>query len=212
MQRASVDGEVQLQAAFGREDDAGLDITAAQADVGEIAKHRNIAAFRTKFNRDATFHARIGAAVLAVGLLLLLEIHAAIGFGEQFLGIEAVLRIHRAAHAERKDVFLADFLPDLAGEVAHLVGFLQGGFRVQSGGDHNKLVSAHAGHIVVFAARLPQGLGEQTQHAIAFEVAEAIVDLLEPVHVANHDGERGFFALAAGEFLVEFEEQGTRVG
>src|SRR4029077_10624905 len=33
LQRASVDGKVQLQAAFGGEDDAGLDIAATQADI-----------------------------------------------------------------------------------------------------------------------------------------------------------------------------------
>ena len=41
------------------------------------------------------------------------------------------------------------------------------------------------------------------QNAVALEVAEAVVDLLEPVHVADHHGERSLFALATRQFAVE---------
>ncbi len=36
-----------------------------------------------------------------------------------------------------------------------------------------------------------QGLREQAQHAVAFQMPEAVVDLLEPIHVANHRHQAG---------------------
>ena len=43
-------------------------------------------------------------------------------------------------------------------------------------------------------------------------MAEAIVDLLEAVHVGDHHGQRRVVALAARQFTVEFQEERTRIG
>ncbi len=93
-----------------------------------------------------------------------------------------------------------------------LSAFLAAASSGQARRNHHKFVSAHAGHVVVFAAAVFQGLREQAQHAIAFQVAEAVVDLLEAVHIADHDDQRCGVALAARQFAVQLQEQRSGVG
>ena len=53
---------------------------------------------------------------------------------------------------------------------------------------------------------------KQAQHAIAFQVAEAVVDLLEAIHVADHDDQGCGVALAARQFPVQLQEQRSGIG
>ena len=100
----------------------------------------------------------------------------------------------------------------MAGQSAHLLSSFAGGIGTEAGRDDDEFIAAHAGHIVVFAAAVFQGLGKEAQHTVAFQMAEAVVDLLEAVHVRNHDGERDIVALAAGQLTVELHEQGAGIG
>src|SRR5205823_13264898 len=68
------------------------------------------------------------------------------------------------------------------------------------------------GNIVIFAAGTLGRLGKQTKQAIALEMPETIIDLLEAVHVRDHDGEAGVIALATRQFAVELHEQRSCVG
>src|SRR5579871_929287 len=49
-----------------------------------------------------------GVGFAAVVMLLLLAVHAAIGFGQQFLRVGAVFRINGAAHAQGQQIFATD--------------------------------------------------------------------------------------------------------
>ena len=135
-------------------------------------------------------------AVLARGLLLLFDVHAAVGFGQQRFRIFSVFGIQGLSHAQRQNVFAAHFpgrpvAPVRAGSPPSWPRPPR-----QAGRHHDKFVATHAGHVVVLAAAVFQSLGKQAQHAIALQVAEAVVDLLEAVHVADHDHQRRRIALA----------------
>ena len=52
-----------------------------------------------------------------------------------------------------------------------------------------------------------QRLCEKAQNAVAFQMAEAVVDLLEAVHVADHHGQAGAAAFAAGQFAFQLQEE-----
>ena len=88
--------ESQLDLAARRKDRAGFHIAAAQADVGNIGEHRNSTFFGLHFDRDPALHARMRAAILVGELLLLFQIHAAVGFGQKLFGVVAVFGIHGA--------------------------------------------------------------------------------------------------------------------
>ena len=55
-------------------------------------------------------------------------------------------------------------------------------------------------------------MGKQLQYAVPFQVAKAVVDLLEAVQIGDHHGQRIVVALAARHFPVELQEQRTRIG
>src|SRR4029077_15898435 len=114
--------------------------------------------FGAKFDRDPAFHARIDAPILAVGLLLLLQVHAPVGFRQQVFCADAVVGVHGAPNTEREDVLPANFLSHLAGEFAELVGFLAGILGRQAGSNDDEFVTAHAGHVVILAAAFFQYL------------------------------------------------------
>jgi hypothetical protein len=130
-----------------------------------------------------------GDMILVGKLLLLFQIHSAVGFRQELFGVLAVLRVDRASHAEREDFFAANFRPGLAGQGAHLLGFFGGGIGCETRRDDHEFVPTHAGDVVIFAAGVLEGLREQAQHAIALEMAKAIIDLLKAVHVGDHHGQ-----------------------
>src|SRR3974390_640605 len=154
----------------------------------------------------------MGRAVLVGQLLLLFQIHAAVRFCKELFRIFAVLGILRATHAEREYVFATNFNAGLLGQRKHLRRFLFRRIRIEARRDDDKFVAAHAGDVVILTATVFERLGKQAQHAIAFEVTEAVVDLLEAVHVGDHYGQRRVLALAAGEIAIQLQEQRTGIG
>ena len=154
----------------------------------------------------------MGAAVFVRELLLLFQIHAAVGFGQKLFRIIAVFGIHGTANAERENIFAANFASGLARQSAHLLRFLAGGIGRESWGDHDEFVSAHAGDVIIFATAVFEGLGKQAQHAVALQMAEAIVNLFKAIHVGHHYGERGVVALAARQFPVKLQKERPGIG
>ncbi len=126
------------------------------------------------------------ATVLVRGLLLFLQIHAPISFGEQLLRIFAIRRKDCLSDTQGKYVFGTDLYAGLFRERAYLICTLGCGFSRKPRSDDHKLVASHSRHIVVFAAAFLECLSEQSQHAISFEVAEAVVDLFKTIHVTDH--------------------------
>jgi hypothetical protein len=55
-------------------------------------------------------------------------------------------------------------------------------------------------------------MGKQPQNAIAFQMPEAIVDLLETIQIADHDRQGCLVAFAASQFPIELQEERTGVG
>ena len=141
---------------------------------------------------------RVQAAILLRRLFLFLHIHAAVSLSQQLLGIVAVNRRYRHADAQGKNFFTAHVKARLPRQRTNLLNLLSRGVGLQARGDHHKFVSTHARDVVVLSAAIFQRLCEQAQHAIALQVPEAVVNLLEAVHVADHHGERSLIALAAG--------------
>src|SRR5437016_11436927 len=127
---------------------------------------------------------RLGLASLLV--LLLLHVHAAVGFGQKFFRIRAVSRINRATNAERKQTFAADFVSYSSGQFAEADPANLGGHGIETGRHDHKFVASHARHIIVFPAGTLQTLGEQAKDAITFQMAKAIIDLLEAIEIADH--------------------------
>ena len=83
---------------------------------------------------------------------------------------------------------------------------------LQAGKEHDELVASHPGHMVVLAARGLKSEGDRSQHLIAFQVSETIVDLLEAVQIQHQHGQRHAVAMPPGKFRIELQEQGARVG
>src|SRR5579863_6082466 len=96
--------------------------------------------------------------------------------------------IHGLPDAERKNVFGANFKSCLFCQFSQLIGLLGGCVGRQAGSDDHKFVSAHASDIIVFTASLLQSLSKEAQDAVALQMAKAVVDLFESIHVADHDG------------------------
>ena len=139
-------------------------------------------------------------------------IHAAVGLSEKLFGVIAIVGRNGQSHAQGEDLLTANIESGLARERTNLLDSLGGIAGSQTRGNHHKFVSTHAGHVVVFAAAVFEGLGKQTQDTISLQVPEAVIDLLEAVHVAHHERQRGVVALAAGQFAVELQKQRPRVG
>jgi hypothetical protein len=75
-------------------------------------------------------------------------------------------------------------------ERPHLLSFLASGIRRESRGNYHELITTHTCNVVVFTTGIFECLGKKPQHAIALEMAEAIVDLLESIHVRDHHRQR----------------------
>src|SRR2546422_735532 len=128
------------------------------------------------------------AAVLTGELFLLLQVHAAIGLGQKLLGILAILWIDRLADTEGKNLLPTNLEASLLGQGPHLLRLSASSVGRKAGGYDHEFVSPHARDVIVLAATVFERLGKQPQHAVALEVAETVVDLLEPIHVRDHHG------------------------
>jgi hypothetical protein len=135
-----------------------------------------------------------GVAPLAAALR---PVHRQVRVAEQGLGVVAARRDPDArAHVELAFAKLERLLKRIqeplrgAGGVARLAELLQ---------QDRELVSAEAGDGVGRAQAFAEPLGDEDQKPIAGPVAEAVVDGLEAVEVAEEDRHRCGGALGAGE-------------
>src|SRR5437879_10256878 len=85
---------------------------------------------------------------------LLFRIHRPVGLHEKLLGVGALLRVERMAHAEGNQILATHFTASLGGQATKAVLLFADDLRPQSGQNQDELVSAHARHVVVFAAGL----------------------------------------------------------
>src|SRR6202165_4006558 len=145
-------------------------------------------------------------------VLLLFQVHATVSFRQQFFGVRAVFRINGTPYAQGKDVFIANFTSRGPGQLAQADPSSLGRGDTQAGRDNPTLVATHASHVVVFAAGALQALGKQAQETIAFQVAEAIVDLLKTIQVTNHYSDGGVQSLAARQLPVKVKKQRPGIG
>ena len=139
-------------------------------------------------------------------------VHAAVGFGEKALDVEAILRAESRADAEGNQIAAGNLAPPFDGELIQTAGLFEARLLVQPGNDHHEFISAHAGDVIVAAAGFLQVIGKILQQVIAFKVAKEVVDLFEIVEVADHNGQRCTGAAAAGEFARQVDEKRTCVG
>jgi len=142
----------------------------------------------------------------AVGVppLQLRPVEGEVGALEHLLAALAVLRHQGDADAE------ADLHPLLAEGDRRVHGkdeaprqILDGGEVASLGHQHGELVAAQAGHHILRVHLHPDAVGDGAQHRIPREVAEAVVDGLEPVEVEAQHRRR---ASALPEFAEPFVE------
>jgi len=112
---AVINGEDQFEFGSWGHDRAGFYETPSQADVDQISEYRAIPILRPKFDGHPALHPWIRSAVFARGLLLLFDVHAAISFSQQRFCVFSIAGVDRLAHAERKNVFAANFRACLPG-------------------------------------------------------------------------------------------------
>src|SRR5437899_1228767 len=116
-------------------------------------------------------------------------VHAAVGFGEQALDVETILRTECRAYAQGNQVAAGNFPARLDGQLIQAAGLFAGSLRTHPRSNDHEFISAHASNIIVASAGFLQMAGKVLQQVIAFEMAIEIVNLLEVVEVADHYGE-----------------------
>src|SRR5581483_5817907 len=82
----------------------------------------------------------------------------------------------------------------------------------QSGGNHHKLVAAHAADVVIQTASAAQPDGEGLQQLVAGDVPVAVVDLLESVEIAEDHPQPRALASATRDLRIQVLKQRARVG
>ena len=83
---------------------------------------------------------------------LLHGIHAAVRFGKQTLHVEAILRAERRADAQRNQVTTGNLATRFDSDLIKMAGLFDAGLELEARTNHDELISAHAGDIVVAAA------------------------------------------------------------
>ncbi len=114
---------------------------------------------------------------------------------------------HAGADAQRLQAG-GDALHRRLGSGGQLVGSAQGGLRSQQA----ELIAAHPRHRVLGADRPADGGGDLAQEVVAGGVAEAIVELLEAVHVEHDHAEGAAGAPVAGDLVLDPRHQRPAVG
>ncbi len=76
----------------------------------------------------------------------------------------------------------------------------------------NEFVAAHSRHVIGRATLFAQAVCDQPEHLIAREMAKSVVYELESVQIADNHGQRRTRPLGARQFVVEGQEERTRVG
>src|SRR5271166_4853770 len=143
---------------------------------------------------------------------LLHRVHAAISFGEQTLYVETILRAKGCADTQRDQIAAGNLISRLDSECIQAASLFNARILAQAGSNNHKFVTTHAGDVVIASAGLVQVGGKILEQVVAFEVAVEVVDLLEIVEVANHDGQCCACATAAGQFARQVHEERASVG
>src|SRR5215469_10982489 len=137
-------------------------------------------------------------------LFLFRQVHATIRLAEQAVGVGAILGEDGVADTKaQRDIADADDLSSLSGNGLKLLDFLSDLILLEAGQDQDELVAAHARDIIVLAAAFLQPFGNTAQQAVAFQMAQLVVDLLEAVHVTDQHDQRGIQTSAARELAIE---------
>ena len=138
-------------------------------------------------------------------------IHAAVGLGEQGLDLVAVFWTECRSHAQRDYVAAAAVASGLNGGLIQAIRFFLRGFRSETESGDHEFIAAHASDVIVAAAGIFQANAELAQKFVSLQMTERVIDLLETVDVADHDGQRGLHAAAARHLLREMHKQRPRV-
>ena len=94
---------------------------------------------------------------------------------------------------------------------AHALGHLVGALRAGVGQDHGKFFAAHPRHDVDDPHAAAQHLGDGAQHLVPGIVAEAVIDLLEMVHVQHQQAQGRSRAFDGGDFQPQAVVKSTPV-
>ena len=139
-------------------------------------------------------------------------VHSLVGRRQQFLGIDSILWERGVAGAEREDFFTADAAADGDHHIAEIHRSAFHRFRGDVAQDQDEFIAAHARDKVTGAAMLLQPGCHGTEDPVAFQMAETVIHLLEPIQVQDQNRQPATARLAACQFLVEVEKQGADVG
>src|SRR5215471_18767264 len=142
-------------------------------------------------------------AVFAEPLVL---IHPTVRFGQQLLGVAAVGGIHRYADARAQKVFGEDLMAYLLDYSFELFELCFDVFLLHPGQQNYEFVSAHAGDVIVFAANRLKPAGDAAKNLVAIQVAEAIIDLLEPIQIGHEHRQRLNGTAASRKLGIELKE------
>ena len=153
-----------------------------------------------------------------IAAVVLRLIECAVGALVQRLKSRAVLRIERHAHAAGQLHFLADAGAEELAEHPGLFLHKRAAARVFH--EEDELVPADAADDIVITEGGPDLAGHLREHPVADHMSKGIVDLLEIVHVHNHEGVQGVRAalpqIASDDFfgapLVVQSRQGIPLG
>src|SRR5581483_2841317 len=115
-------------------------------------------------------------------------------------------RIDRLPYAQRQAIFSAYFTSSLLHKLSQAFCLVRRRFGREPRSNYDELIASHSRNVVVLTATLLQHLRKAHQHAIPFQVPEAVVDLLKSVHVADHHSERRVISLAPRKFVIELQE------
>src|SRR5581483_6260048 len=75
------------------------------------------------------------------------------------------------------------------------------------GHNHHKLVSSHAGGVIVFTARFLELGRESLQEFVAQQVSQAVVNVFEAVEVCDENRKFRIATLATRDFTIEMQKQ-----
>ncbi len=150
----------------------------------------------------------VGAAALLLGL-----VHGGVGGLQQGGGIVAVGRIEADADTGADAQRIAVDAEVGGHGVEHALGQ---GFGIDGSGQlrrrDDELVAAQAGRRITFAQHAAQALRHLFQQAVADEVAEAVIDVLEMVEVEQQQADLGAVAARLGDRLGQAVHQQGAVG
>ena len=140
-------------------------------------------------------------------VMMLGAIHAPVGGSQELIGVHAIFRKRRGAHAHGEQVFAAVQSSSLGGDLRKETYLGPHSLGRMTRHHNHKFVATHAGDIVVLAAVLLQSLRYRSQYFVPLQVTEPVVHLLETVQIAHQYGERAILAFATCDFAIQLQEK-----